>query len=523
MSQKIVKNRIIFLFYQYILYLCSKFFTMLKKLLLYPSVTLILLITCSICGCERNFDTAQSIEKHPDIFPDYRDVAIPVNIAPLNFVLQDSCQRVEVHFIHNDRILLKSKGRNRIDISLRAWRGMLQTAASSDLKVLVYAKNAGQWKAYKPFGIHVAPDSIDSYIAYRLIDPGYEIWDRMGIYQRNLSNFDESPIIINRLNEKNCMNCHSFHNYNPDRMMFHSRQTSVGTFLYADGVPQRVNTRTESALSTGTYPIWHPSGDYIAFSANVTQQTFHALPGKKIEVYDMESDLMILDIKNNTMLLDKRFTTKNEWETYPAWSPDGKWLYYCCADEKNMPFESEQLMYGLYRVGFNAATGRFEAQIDTILNPELTGKSISFPRISPDGRFLMYTSSDYATFPIWHTEADLEMLDLNSNMPVDIQAINSDDAESYHSWSSNGRWIVFSSRRIDGLYTRAFFAYFDASGKMHKPFLLPQKNPIENYRRLKSYNIPEFIKGKVTLNPYEISRVLNGEIINLNEIIVQND
>jgi dipeptidyl aminopeptidase/acylaminoacyl peptidase len=344
----------------------------------------------------------------------------------------------------------------------------------------------------------------------------------MGIYQRCLSNFEETPIIVNDLTNESCMNCHSFHNYNPGRMMFHSRgENFAGTFLLAGNKQYRINTKTENATSAGTYPAWHPSGDYIAFSSNTTRQAFHAMPGKKIEVYDLESDLAVWDIKKGTMLSDKRFTTKNEWETFPSWSPDGKCLFFCSALAKNLPLESQKLKYGLYCVAFDAVAGRFEERIDTLLNPEITGKSISFPRISPDGRYLLYTSSGYATFPIWHKEADLEMLDLNGNTPVDIQIANSDEADSYHSWSSNGRWIIFSSRRIDGLYTRLFIAYFDASGRMYKPFQLPHTNPEEDIRLLKSYNIPDFIKGKVELNPYEISRTLNGEVINLNEIIPQ--
>ena len=139
--------------------------------------------------------------------------------------------------------------------------------------------------------------------------------------------------------------------------------------------------------------------------------------------------------------------------------------------------------------------------------------------MSPDGQYLLFTASTYGTFPIWHKEADLEMIDLRDGSAVDMQAVNSGEADSYHAWSSNGRWIVFSSRRIDGLYTRPFFAYFDSSGQIHKPFLLPQKKPEHDRRLLKSYNIPEFIKGKVELNPYEISRILDGETVSLNEII----
>jgi Tol biopolymer transport system component len=228
---------------------------------------------------------------------------------------------------------------------------------------------------------------------------------------------------------------------------------------------------------------------------------------------------VVWDVKNGVMLRDARFTTKDVWETFPAWSPDGKWLYYCAADKKNMPFDSQKLMYALCRVDFDAITGRFGNCIDTIAT---AGKSVSFPRLSPDGRYLLYTASAYATFPVWHREASLEMIDLYDGSTVDIQAVNSNEADSYHAWSSNGRWIVFSSRRIDGLYTRTFFAYFDSTGRIHKPFLLPQKKPDHDALLLKSYNVPEFVKGKIQLSPYEISRNLGGTIINLKEFRIES-
>ena len=491
-----------------------------KKIIYLPVV--LLLVIYGLCGCGADV-SVQKLNRLPDIFPDYRNVTIPVNMAPLNFSLQDSCKKIKVYFIQDDKVLLKCRGKRKIDIPVKKWNKMLHQAVGSNLQVYVFVKRAPKWYSYYPFNIHVTSDSIDPYIVYRLIDPGYELWDKMGIYQRNLSNFNESAIMLNRLTGNNCMNCHSFHNYNPDRMMFHSRgENFSGTFLYDGHQQRRIDTKTEHASRAGTYPAWHPSGDYIAFSTNNTVQFFHALPGQRIEVCDWGagSDLVIWDVKNDAMLRDARFTTADLWETFPAWSPDGNWLYYCRAERKRMPFESELLKYGLYRVDFDAATGRFGNRIDTLLNPETFDKSVSFPRISPDGRYLLYTAAAFATFPIWHREADLEMIDLSTGQTVDTQTINSDEAESYHEWSSNGRWIMFSSRRIDGLHTRLYFAYFDASGRIHKPFILPQKNPEFYNGFLKSYNVPEFIKGKVDLNPYEIIRTLDGEITGLKEIIV---
>lgn len=88
-------------------------------------------------------------------------------------------------------------------------------------------------------------------------------------------------------------------------------------------------------------------------------------------------------------------------------------------------------------------------------------KTVSFPRISPDGRFLLFTQSDYGNFSIWHPESDLYLLNLATGNIRNIAEINSDNVDSFHTWSSTGRWLVFSSKRLDGLWARPFFAHFD--------------------------------------------------------------
>ena len=63
-----------------------------------------------------------------------------------------------------------------------------------------------------------------------------------------------------------------------------------------------------------------------------------------------------------------------------------------------------------------------------------------------------------------------------------MDGANSEDTESFHNWSTNSRWLVVSSRRDDGLFTRPYFCHVDTDGKVTKAFMLPQRNPRQFYR-----------------------------------------
>jgi dipeptidyl aminopeptidase/acylaminoacyl peptidase len=171
-----------------------------------------------------------------------------------------------------------------------------------------------------------------------------------------------------------------------------------------------------------------------------------------------------------------------------------------------MPQMYKDARYSLCRIGFDPETCSFGDRVDTLYNAGTAGGSVSYPRISPDGRFLVFTLSDYGNFSIWHKEADLYCLDLQNGELASMDLANSDDVESYHSWSSNSRWLVFSSRRDDGLYTRPYICYIGKDGQARKPFLLPQKDPRDFYdSQMYSYNIPEFVMDRIDLSGREIT------------------
>lgn len=466
-----------------------------------------------LCGCSSKIDITGHANREPVIFPDYKNVTVPCNIAPLDFeVTGDEKWALKIeagdrtHYVHAENGLF-TFGRS-------FWKRLLDENRGSSMTFTLCFKGKDGWNACNSFHINVAAEEVDPYLAYRLIPPGYSLWKEMGIYQRDMTSFSEKAIYRNTQGRGNCVNCHSFCDRDPDRMLFHMRSELAGTYVYRDGIREKLDTKTEGTISALVYPYWHSSGDYVAFSVNRTNQTLHVKDCNRIEVFDEASDVVVYDVNNHEIVTSDILSNDSSFETFPTFSPDGRSLYFCSAEAVGpMPEKFKEAKYSLCRVDFNPQDCSFGTKVDTLYNARTEGGSVSFPRISPDGRFLVFTLSAYGNFSIWHKDADLYSIDLSTGMISCLDAANSDDVESYHSWSGNSRWLVFSSRRDDGLYTKPYISFIGEDGQAHKPFLLPQRDPKEFYdARMYSFNIPEFVDGRIRLDGYEAADfAMNGK------------
>ena len=220
---------------------------------------------------------------------------------------------------------------------------------------------------------------------------------------------------------------------------------------------------------------------------------------------------MIYDVKTNEIIPDKRFATK-DYHNAPAFSPDGKTMYFSKAKWVYMPHNYTRLDYDLMSVDFDEKTGRFGNKFDTIFVASKMGKSVSFARPSYDGKYVTFTLCGYGMLSVYNKDADLWIYDVKKKTARPLTELNTNDSESFHNWSSNSHWIVFTSRRDDGFYARLYFASVDDDGTIGKPFMLPQKDPYVFYSELTStYNVPEFISAPFAEGSREnLSRILSG-------------
>lgn len=442
----------------------------------------------------------------PEVFPDYTEVTIPGNIAPMNFqvISQEGSAWVAEVTSAGETVRIRSR-KGLITFGKGQWKKLLD--AAGELSVQIYEKRGGKWMAYQKFSMYVNDDRIDPYLAYRLITPGYSLWREMSICQRDLESFKESRIYSNTQGKGNCVNCHSFCDRDPDQMLFHLRSEFAGTYIFRNGQKEKLDTKTDRTISALVYPYWHTSGRYVAFSVNKTNQVLHSTDPNRIEVFDEASDVVVYDVNNHQIVTAEHLCSDAAFETFPTFSPDGRSLYFCSSKAvQPMPEGYKEVRYSLCRVDFDPSDCSFGETVDTLYNASVQGGSVSFPRVSPDGRFLAFTLSGYGNFSIWHKDSDIYCIDLQSGSLSEMAALNSDDVESYHSWSGNSRWMVLSSRRDDGLYTRPYISYIDENGVAHKPFLLPQKDPKKYYdSQMFSYNIPEFVEDKIDLSGRQIA------------------
>ena len=472
-----------------------------------------LLVLLFLVGCSSKVENATKVNELPKIYPDYVGVTIPAEIAPLNF----SCTDADIDCM--DVVVKGSKGGeihtqgDEADFDIADWHELTAKNKGGQLTFTVCIRKDGQWKQYKDFNVSVSNYALDEWgLTYRRIAPGYEVFSHMGLYQRDLSTFDEYAIIENTQVPGMCVNCHSAHQKDPKKFVFHVRGDHGATMFQIDGKREWLKASNEQLGGSMVYPYWHPNGKFCAFSTNQTRQGFHVVSNKRVEVLDLSSDVFVYNPETHEIITDSLLQTKDWSENSPVFSPDGRTLYYMTCYQQEYPAHFKDEKYNLCKIDFNPETGKFGEKVDTIFNAVAMGKSLTWPRPSYDGKYMLFTLIDYGYFSVWHSESNQWLLNLQTGEARELKEINSDKADSYHNWNLNSHWVVFTSRRDDGLYSRLYLACVDDEGHFSKPFMLPQRHPLEYYSEsLYSFNVPDFTKTKVEFDADEAGREIQSD------------
>ncbi len=468
------------------------------------------------------------VDRKPHTYPDYDGVTIPYNIAPMNFQIEEDGASFycvvygEAQGQNGRKIVSRSA---RVDLA-SGWRALLEENVGGRVCADVFVKGTTdkKWRRYETITMDVSPDPIDGWLAYRLLAPGYDYGGWITLEERELATFKTTALFDNR-GSGTCVNCHAFQNRRAEKFSIHYRvgggAPGGGTVVGIDGELKKIDGKVSELNGRLSYPAWRPTGDLAVFSSNKTFQALHNMSTQKIEALDSESDLVLVDMRANKATVLTQ--TRDEFETFPSWSPDGKTLYYSSATVKLAPPVSqgqaraeeganriEDFRYNIYKREFNEQTQEF-SEPTLVVDARSRERSALHPRVSPDGRWLVYTQVESGTFPLWRPEADLWIMNLETGEDRPLDEVNDRYAESFHNWSSNGRWLAFSSRREEGQYARVYFAHVDADGRAAKPFVLPQENPLHNRQNFRAYNVPEFIVEPVPFSKRSIYAAARSE------------
>jgi len=459
------------------------------------------------------------VDRVAKIDPDYSGIAIPPNIAPLNFVVKENAVKycVKISCKQGDTIVVQSR-KPGIEIPFDKWKKLLQTNRGGTLTIDIYAKTQnGNWQKFNSITNKISTYDIDGFLVYRKI-LGYQAIPDMSIRQRSLATFDDKIVLSNSTlftSKLSCINCHSFCNYKANDMIIHMRGSDQGMLLVQNKKVVKIDTRTKFNKTPASYAAWHPSGKLIAFAVMKVNQVLHSVEDPRV-VFDESSDIIIYNVETNSVSSYPSIADPKRLETLPEWSPDGKYLYFCSAAQPEKIDEAfyahlqfKEIKYDIMRIPFDIATGKWGA-LDTVLLSQTTKMSNVQPKISPDGRYLLFVTTPYSYFAGYNDSSDLCMMDLSTRIYKRLDNVNSKFAESFHSWSSNGKWFVFNSRRRDGICGSPYFSFVDTDGSVSKPFILPQKDPAFYDTYLKSFNVPVLVSEPVNVDWREISKAANN-------------
>lgn len=104
--------------------------------------------------------SATSINQLPDIYPDYVDVTIPAQIAPLRFMLRHAPEEAMVSIsAGEEKLVCKASGKKGFLMDEGQWNDLLEAAVGKELEVKVYEKVDGNWQMYLPFHWTVSSDA----------------------------------------------------------------------------------------------------------------------------------------------------------------------------------------------------------------------------------------------------------------------------------------------------------------------------------------------------------------------------
>ncbi|NJD66228.1 MAG: tetratricopeptide repeat protein [Chloroflexi bacterium] len=260
--------------------------------------------------------------------------------------------------------------------------------------------------------------------------------------------------------------------------------------------------REDGELTFGLLSRVSPTGRYV-ISTVKDRSVFVAMPDLMISqlFFPIKGILVVYDREKKTFAALPGADDPQYVQTNAAWSPDGKEIVFAKAkayraehleqknsaivDNKDVPeftVDKKPFRYDLYRIPFNGGKGGTAQPIAGASND---GMSNFFPKYSPDGKWIVFCKAK--SYMLLQPDSELYIVPATGGTARRLR-YNTARMNSWHSWSSNSRWLVFSSK-VNGPYTQLFLTHIDENGNDSPPVLLERFTSPD-----RAANIPEFVK-----------------------------
>lgn len=446
----------------------------------------------------------------------------PDSVAP-TFIWEDKSGTADLWKIvvrdHAGAVLLQASADTpRWRPSEEHWKQIKAATVERDAEVSVTGTNPANGATVLSSGrVHVrtSTDKVGDSLFYREVplpfltavqDPSRIRW-RYGTIDMEAG----PPIVLQNLPV--CGNCHSFADngsvlgldvdYGNDKGAYGILPVSKHMVMDDDKIITWADYKSEDGeLTFGLLSRVSPTGRYV-ISTVKDRSVFVAIPDIMISqlFFPIKGILVVYDRETKTYSALPGADDPQYVQTNAVWSPDGKEIVFARAkahhakgleqlnsalvDEKDVPeftVEKKPFLYDLYRIPFNEGKG---GTPEPLRGASANGMSNFFPKYSPDGKWIIFCKAK--SYMLLQADSELYIVPAAGGTARRLR-YNTARMNSWHSWSSNSRWLVFSSK-VNTAYTQLFLTHIDEDGNDSPPVLLERFTSPD-----RAANIPEFVK-----------------------------